>query len=785
MKFNIGLPMLVLMAVCFSYAADLKVEQIQRAIENNGAQWTATENKITRLSPEARTFLTGAIPIDSDDILPENILALPQAAALPDSFDWRDADGDWVTPVRDQAQCGSCWAFAALGQMEAWWKIQNGDAEENIDLSEQFLLSCSDAGNCEQGGWAWRSLDFIKQNSIALEADLPYQAKSNIPCSNTKAGWEERSLTIPGWGFITMDEAEVENIKNAVFRHPLSVNFEVFQDFNSYGKGVYEHVIGESTGWHAVVIVGWNDREESWIVKNSWGPDWGEKGYFRIKWGNSNMGRYSAFIWDEIKDSFLFPSVGQLELTLTYGDTGSAEFDLGNYGDASLQFYVNQQVASHSEPAWLRLENSAGHLNPSEQETVRLFFETRDLVPGDYKRTLKIISNDMNAADVEVSVVLTVEPPEHDLKMESLKLPHQGFTLLSWTDMGCIIKNIGTQTMSDFEVTCRIVQDDYVLMADTSHVEQLSAQQSLLVEFLPFRPMLTGELQFDVGIINAQDDYNDFNNDLFENAVVSNLVEGFESPKDRWDLQGGWAFTDQLNGHDGGFSAHVFGGEFPYAENMDAVMTFVAGFELADVDTLFATFWTRYVMADSNDVCYVEVSGDSSNWDMRDLFTGVQPAWSRHVIDLTDVAQSGAAKAWLRFGFHSDENGGSIGALVDDLEIFTETIKIEEESNLETRVSNAVELPSTFQLRQNYPNPFNPSTLLAYTLPQEAFVVLSIFDLKGRLVSELLRAHQNAGGHEFIWNAAGQSSGVYIYVLDIQTNTGERFVAHRKMGFIK
>ena len=84
MKLNIGLPMLVLMAACLSYAADLKVEQIQRAIENNNAQWTATENKITRLSPEARTFFTGAIPIDPDDILPENILTLPQAAALPD-----------------------------------------------------------------------------------------------------------------------------------------------------------------------------------------------------------------------------------------------------------------------------------------------------------------------------------------------------------------------------------------------------------------------------------------------------------------------------------------------------------------------------------------------------------------------------------------------------------------------------------------------------------------------------------------------------------------------------
>ena len=766
-------------------AADLKVEQILQAIETSGANWAPIENEFTRRTMEENGFLTGALPVHPDDIMPHQILRLPQVAALPDSFDWRSADGDWTTPVKDQAQCGSCWAFAALGQVEAWWKIQTGDSQTKIDLSEQFLLSCSDAGNCEQGGWAWKSLEFIQESGIALEADLPYSAKSDIPCSETKTGWEERSVSIPGWDFVTMDVADVDNIKNAVSRHPLSVNYEVFQDFYSYSRGVYEHVIGESTGWHAVVIVGWNDREQSWIVKNSWGSGWGDQGYFRIKWGDSSMGRYAPFIWDKLENSFLFPSVTKVDVRLTYGDAGRAEFVLGNYGDAPLQFYVNQLIGSHDEPDWLTIGNSAGQLNALEQDTVRLFINTRELVPGAYKRTLKIIANDIGSADVEVLVDLTVDAPERDVRLESFARPDKGFTLLFWSDIGCNIKNIGKQTMGEFDVVCRIFQNGDFIAADTNHVDELLAGNARLVELLPFKPMTTGELEFEVSIINAPDDYNDFNNVLNEKSLVSNLVEGFESPGNRWSLQGGWAFTDKLNGHDGGFSVHVYGGDFPYPAAMDAKMTYLSGFELQDVDTLFVAFWTRYVMADSNDVCFVEVSSDSLSWDMRDLFTGVQPAWTQRILNLTDLAQSGADKVWLRFCFRSDEDGGSVGALVDDLKVFTETIKVDGTENLETRVSNDVEMPTAFQLHQNYPNPFNPSTVLSYSVPVDAFATLSVYDLKGRLVAELVREQQQIGRHEVVWNAAAQSSGVYIYVLDVQSDSGEHFVAHKKMVVVK
>ena len=766
-------------------ASELKLQQIQQAIEQAGAQWTAGENAITQLSSDERAYLTGALPVDSDDINAQQILILP-TVALPDSFDWRDADGNWVTGVRDQGQCGSCWAFSALGQVEAWWKIANDDPTAEIDLSEQALLSCSDAGSCEQGGLVWKSLDFIRDTGIALEEDLPYRAKSDIPCSDAKSGWQDRGVTIPGWGFISMDDASVNNIKNAVFRHPLSVSYEVFQDFYSYSHGVYEHVIGESTGWHAVVIVGWNDEEQSWIVKNSWGDGWGDHGYFRIKWGDSSMGRYSPFIWDDMQNSFLFPSVSTIDMQLTFGDAEETSFVLGNYGDAPLQFFINIVNSKDDDSDWLHVENGAGSLNASERDTIRLRIDTRQIEPGEYKKVLKIVANDVAAADVQVDVTLTVAHPAYDVRIDSLAGPQHGFTLLSWADVGCVVENIGLEPMTDFDLVCRIDQNGAPAFLDTTHVDVIPAEQSMLVDLGSFKPMITGELGFAVAVVNADSDYNAFNNTLDTSTNVSNLVEGYEDPGDRWDLQGGWAFSDLLNGHDGGYSAHVNGGLFPYPDNMDAQMTYLPGFELQDVDTLFVSFWTRYVMADSNDVCFVQASIDSTHWSVRDQFTGVQPAWKRHVLNLTDLAQGGGDKVWLRFSFVSDASGGSIGALIDDFEVYTQTITTESETHHETFVQNRTAAkPAGFILQQNYPNPFNSSTVLAYSLRHAAHVRMSVYELNGRSAAPLVNAYQSAGRHQVEWNASTQPSGVYFYILEAQTDNGERFVAKKKMALIR
>lgn len=315
------------------------IQEIQQAIKAKGANWTPGENWVTQLSREEQKKLCGELS-EKPDPADVNFIELPMRNDMPPSFDWRNNNGNWVTPVTNQGGgCGSCWDFSAVAQVEAWWKIYNANLDSMIDLSEQFVLSCSD-GSCS--GWSTAlALKFIRENGVPLETCMPYQADDTIPCGNACSDWQSQAITFPGWGYITLDEPIVENIKNAVYLHPVSVSFDVYQDFYSYTGGVYQHVYGDYDGGHAVLIVGWEDENECWIIKNSWGPAWGDHGYFRIKWGDSGMGDYVPFIWDEvINEPSLQITQNKINLSLTIGDSVTENITLKNSGSKQLFYFA-------------------------------------------------------------------------------------------------------------------------------------------------------------------------------------------------------------------------------------------------------------------------------------------------------------------------------------------------------------------------------------------------------------------------------------------------------------
>ncbi|NOZ60047.1 MAG: T9SS type A sorting domain-containing protein [Calditrichaeota bacterium] len=313
-----------------------EISQIQQAIKAKGASWTAGENWVTRLPREEQIKLLGTIP-EHPNPSEAKIIELPTQNDLPAKFDWRNNNGDWLTPVTNQANCGSCWDFSAVAQVETWWKIKNNLPDTTIDLSEQFVLSCS-GGTCN--GWSISgALDFIKDTGVPPEEYMSYQADDTVPCDSVRDGWESKKITIPGWGYVTQEEVDIQKIKNAVYLHPLSVSYEVFEDFNAYSSGVYEHVYGQSIGWHAVLIVGWEDDLQCWIVKNSWGKNWGEKGYFRIKWNNSNMGSWSPFIWDGLTNNgSLSLEQNEYQYSFTRGDSVVQLVNLKNTGSQPLYY---------------------------------------------------------------------------------------------------------------------------------------------------------------------------------------------------------------------------------------------------------------------------------------------------------------------------------------------------------------------------------------------------------------------------------------------------------------
>lgn len=204
-----------------------------------------------------------------------------------DSVDWRKKG--YVTGVKNQGQCGSCWAFSTTGSLEGQHFKKTGKL---VSLSEQNLVDCSTAeGNhgC-QGGLMDQGFEYIKKNGgIDTEESYPYKAENghcHYDASNSGA-------TVTGYTDIKSEDCD--DLKKAVATvGPISVAMDAsHMSFQLYHSGVYDPFFCSKTKLdHGVLIVGYDtvDGKEVWIVKNSWGPSWGMKGYFYIPIANDKCG---------------------------------------------------------------------------------------------------------------------------------------------------------------------------------------------------------------------------------------------------------------------------------------------------------------------------------------------------------------------------------------------------------------------------------------------------------------------------------------------------------------
>jgi len=279
---------LVLICVLFfvnalSFADELS--DIQTAIKAKGAKWVAGETSISRLSPEERKMRLGLIKpaqVQAKETLPYQEQASGETTSGLPSLDLRD----YVTPVKDQGNCGSCWVFATTGALESVTLISNNTPYKDLDLAEQILVSCSGAGNCG-GGYISYASDFIRDTGLPLESCYPYTA-TNGNCKDACLSWLS-TYKITSWNWVATTSPTVDAIKTALYNYgPLVTTMDVYTDFSHYVEGIYSYTRGHYEGSHAVLIVGYDDSYQCFIVKNSWGTDWGESGYFRIAYSELN-----------------------------------------------------------------------------------------------------------------------------------------------------------------------------------------------------------------------------------------------------------------------------------------------------------------------------------------------------------------------------------------------------------------------------------------------------------------------------------------------------------------
>jgi len=222
--------------------------------------------------------------------------------SVPSAWDWRDVKGiNYVSPVRNQGGCGSCYCFGATAMLEARTRILSNNTDQVV-LAPQSIVSCSEYSQGCAGGFEYLVGKYAEDFYLVEEQCFPYTGE-NTPCSQRCTDPSQRRTATNYYyvgGYYGACEADMM-MKEIYENGPVSVSFEVYGDFMGYSSGVYIHqntsAATQINPWqivnHAVCIVGWGVDNSTatelpyWIVKNSWGDGWGNEGYFWILRGSN------------------------------------------------------------------------------------------------------------------------------------------------------------------------------------------------------------------------------------------------------------------------------------------------------------------------------------------------------------------------------------------------------------------------------------------------------------------------------------------------------------------
>lgn len=304
--------LLSVLALCSSAWAYYNEDIVKEVNSNPKSTWTAGKNDRFhgRTLEEMRNYFKTypsppAFRMRHADLKKSNI-------GIATSFDSRT---QWprcpsINMIRDQAECGSCWAFGATEAFTDRYCIASGQHQNPI-FAPYYMVTCDQNDNGCEGGSLGSAWSFIENSGLPLESCQPYTIPTCPPatepclnfvptpsctpssCTNgtgTFTTYHVSNVITPGCGYFdcSADEMAAEIAKNG----PIEVAFTVYEDFVHYKSGVYQHTSGQALGGHAVKIIGWGveNNVPYWLIANSWTTTWGDKGYFKILRGSNECG---------------------------------------------------------------------------------------------------------------------------------------------------------------------------------------------------------------------------------------------------------------------------------------------------------------------------------------------------------------------------------------------------------------------------------------------------------------------------------------------------------------
>ena len=263
----------------FNYRLNTFAKTHERITEVNSKKlsYTFGHNQFSHLTKEE--FIAKYTGLKVPENYQRNLITLEPTLNDDSSVDWREKGA--VNPVKNQQQCGSCWAFSATASVEGAWKIAGNQLE---DLSEQQLVDCSTAqGNhgCN-GGWMDYAFSYLIANGQERTSDYPYKAvDQSCKYSASKSVAKVRSFSDVG-------KNDCQTLLKFAAKGPTSVAIAA-DSIQSYKNGVYSNASCGTSLDHGVTLVGYGHddklNKDFYIVRNSWGSGWGEQGYIRMDRG--------------------------------------------------------------------------------------------------------------------------------------------------------------------------------------------------------------------------------------------------------------------------------------------------------------------------------------------------------------------------------------------------------------------------------------------------------------------------------------------------------------------
>ncbi|KAK2162504.1 hypothetical protein LSH36_97g03030 [Paralvinella palmiformis] len=242
---------------------------------------------------EYKKYLLGFRPFPGNDSFKgAELFTRKLVKSLPSDIDWRKHG--YVTSVKNQGQCGSCWAFSSTGSLEGQHFRLTGSL---TSLSEQNLVDCSEKfGNAGcNGGWMMNAFKYVRYNhGIDTENSYPYEAQDD------SCRYRSSARGASDIGYIMIEKGDEAALQQAISEvGPVSVAIDAsHRSFHLYQSGIYlEPNCSRTETDHAVLVVGYGveDGQDYWLVKNSWGTSWGLDGYIKMARNKDNQCAIASF----------------------------------------------------------------------------------------------------------------------------------------------------------------------------------------------------------------------------------------------------------------------------------------------------------------------------------------------------------------------------------------------------------------------------------------------------------------------------------------------------------